>query len=72
MKFSDEEEQEQEIRTDFVLCLGGCNKKFWSRDRASNRVCPGCTRRLEKVSPPRVVRVGTLQTGRPVNPPVDD
>lgn len=32
-----------------VRCLGpGCDKTFLSRDRAGNRMCPACSRKVDK------------------------
>ena len=45
---------------EYVNCLGGCNKKFLSRDRRTNRICPACTRKLRDVSEPRVAKFGTI------------
>lgn len=36
------------------LCLGGCDKKFWSKS-AGNRICPKCSRTRKVYYQPRVV-----------------
>lgn len=39
-------------------CLGGCDKTFLSRDRATNRVCPRCAKRRGRDVGPRVYSTG--------------
>ena len=38
-----------------VRCLGGCDKLFYSVDKATNRICPECTKRNNKERVPRVI-----------------
>ena len=41
-----------------VLCLGpGCDKFFMSTDKATNRLCPSCTRKSGRDRQPRVYTV---------------
>ena len=42
-----------------VNCLGVCNRKFLSKDRINNRICPECKRKLRDVDEPRVAKFGT-------------
>lgn len=57
-----------------VRCLGNhCgNALFVSRDRTRNRICPICRVKQDRVSIPRVARLGTLPSGRPVAVHHDD
>jgi hypothetical protein len=36
-----------------VNCLGGCNEKFLSRDKFTNRICPACSRKSCRTGNPR-------------------
>ncbi len=36
-------------------CLGGCDKTFNSVDKTTNRICPGCTKRITKERIPRII-----------------
>lgn len=45
-----------------VLCLGGCNKTFQSRDRRTNRICAKCAQR--RVFMPPVINLGVSESPR--------
>jgi hypothetical protein len=38
-----------------VRCLGGCDKEFHSRDKSTNRICPSCSKDIDKKRAPRTI-----------------
>lgn len=51
---------------EMVKCLGGCDKKFLSKDKRTNRICPACSRKIRDTHIPRVAKFGT-DNGKPIN-----
>lgn len=57
-----------------VRCLGPrCDRHFLSRDKATNRICPACTRKIKDMDPVRVARLGSISStpSCPPSPPDD-
>lgn len=36
------------LKPGMVMCLGGCDKEFWSKDKPTNRICRLCERRIDR------------------------
>ncbi len=54
-----------------VMCLGGCNEKFSSRDKFTNRICPACSRKSTRVGPLKTYST-TLGDGEKIQSPKGD
>lgn len=55
------------LRPGKVKCLGGCDKMFNSVDKATNRICPECSKRINKERAPRIMPSQIHLDGRTVN-----
>jgi len=58
-------------RAGWRKCLGGCDKKMWSRN-AGHRICPKCDRNHKGQSKPRTGSSTVYDGGRPYHFTGDD
>lgn len=52
-----------------VRCLGPCGFVFESKDKATNRICPICTKKLGRDPSPRTRGARVYNDNRPLLPP---